>query len=93
MPIDEQSDYPTKRIAKLREIDEGRVWWQLNDLYFSHMRNAYAVIIYDEPEVTHIHTPEPVVTPIATEIVTPITEPEEDSNRRGGGGILGLIFI
>ena len=86
MPIYEQSDYPTKRIAKLREIDEGRVWWQLNDLYFSHMRNAYAVIIYDEPEVTHIHTPEPVVTPIATEIVTPITEPEEDSNRRGGGG-------
>ena len=88
MSIEEQSDYPTKRIAKLREIDEGRVWKQLNDLYFSHMRNAYVVIIYDEPEVPHTLTPEPVAMPIATEIVKPIIVPEEQFKQpMAGGGI------
>ena len=81
MPIDEESDYPTKRIAKLRQIDEGRVWWQLNDLYFSHMRNAYAVIVYDEPEVEHV----PIVTPILTEAAKPIIVAEPQPQAPGGG--------
>ncbi len=81
MPIEEESNYPTKRIAKLRQIDEGRVWWQLYDLYFSHMRNAYAVITYDEPEVEHV----PIVTPILTEAAKPIIVAEPQPQAPGGG--------
>lgn len=84
--IDEQSDYPTNRIAKLREIDDGRVWWQLNDLYFSHMRNAYAVIVYDELEVIQAPTPKLVVATAATEVTTPIIADEPQSQAPGGGG-------
>ena len=76
MPIDEPSNYPTKRIAKLREIDDGRVWWQLNDLFFSHMRNAYAVIIYDEPE--------DIPTPLPEQIVAPVFTDPEPQTPRGG---------
>ena len=72
------------RIIKLKMLDDGRVWNQLNKLYFKDMRNAYAVFITykkeipaQEPEIrvdTVVVTPEPIieVTPDTAVVVEPI---------------------
>lgn len=68
---DSDSDYPINRIAKLRSIDEGRVWYQLLDLYFPDMRNACVLFEYDKQEAVIVpeiaakeieNTPETVAT-------------------------------
>lgn len=33
------------RIVKLKQLDNGKVWQQMNKLFFGQMRNAYVVII------------------------------------------------
>ena len=86
IPIQELSDYPTNRIEKLREIDDGRVWKQLNDLYFSDMRNAYAIIIYDEPEEIPTLIEGAILMSGVKGVAKPIivTEPQPQTSRGGG---------
>lgn len=56
------------RILKLKKLDNGKVWQELNRRFFSKMRNACAVIVtYEEklPAVAHTVVLDPVV-PSAT---------------------------
>ena len=49
-PIDEEDDYPIKRISELRNLDDGRVWLHLMHLYFPEMRNATAIVTFEKEE-------------------------------------------
>jgi hypothetical protein len=40
------SNYNDPRIVALMKLDQGRVWKQLNTLYFKHMRNACVVLFF-----------------------------------------------
>ena len=64
------------RIAKLRQLDYGRVWLQIYQRYFARMRNAYAIFVTYKQEPPIVE-PEPEPTPYPApvpEVVTP--EPE-----------------
>lgn len=64
------------RIVKLKRLDGGKVWQQMNRLYFSHMRNAYAVIVTYKEEISPVR--EPITVPAITEIEPePAIEPEK----------------
>lgn len=79
------------RIVKIKQLDEGRVWQQINRQFFSSMRNACTVIVTYrdelqtepevisqpvEPEVKTESEPAPVVAPEPEPIQEIITEPE-----------------
>lgn len=73
--------YPGKlvdhRIMKLKQLDGGKVWQQMNSLYFSRMRNACAVIVTYRKEIPHIQEAEtlPEIIPDTTVIETvPVVE-------------------
>ena len=85
------------RVVKLKRLDDGNVWRQLNKHYFNKMRNAYAVFItfkkedlIPEPEVSvdTVVTPEPVIvetveTVLDTPVVAdPIIVDVEEWNRK-----------
>ncbi len=61
------SNVADSRIDKLMHLDAGRVWKQLNDLYFKHMRNACVVLFF------YKRTPQPV---IAEKVVTDTVVPQ-----------------
>ena len=64
------------RIVKLKQLDDGKVWQQMNRLYFSRMRNAYAVIVTYKEEIPPIR--EPITVPAITEVEPePAIEPEK----------------
>lgn len=56
------------RIVKLKQLDGGKVWQQMNRLFFGRMRNAYAVIVTYKQEIPPV--PEPVTVP-DTALVVP----------------------
>ena len=71
------------RILKLQQLDGGKVWQQMNKMYFSRLRNACTVIVTyrEEPKVVQEQEviPEPVVIepePVA-DTPTPAVSPEE----------------
>lgn len=45
------------RIAKLKQLDGGKVWQQMYKLYFEQMRNAYAVIVTYRKEIPPVEEP------------------------------------
>lgn len=57
------------RIVKLKRLDGGRIWQEINRLYFARMRNACAVIVTYRREIP------PVREPITVSTVTEV-EPE-----------------
>ena len=67
------------RIVKLKQLDNGKVWYQINRLYFARMRNACAVFVSYQQETPAVVEPEPEPTPYPApepEVVTPEPEPE-----------------
>ena len=63
------------RILKLKELDGGRIWDQMNKLFFERMRNACAVVVAFKKELPPVE--EPVVVPVIPEPVQePAVEPE-----------------
>ena len=65
------------RVAKLKQLDYGRVWSRINRLYFSRMRNACAVFVSYQQELPAVvePEPEPVVTPDPAPAPAPEPEP------------------
>ena len=77
------------RIVKLKALDGGKVWKELNDKYFAQMRNACSVFVTyrkkepvvvpvpaPQPEPEPIVEPEPVVEPEPIAEPEPVVEPE-----------------
>ena len=69
------------RIVKIKQLDEGRVWQQINRQFFSSMRNACTVIVTYRDELQ----PEPKVIsqPVESEVKTesepaPVVVPEPE---------------
>ncbi|WP_241217489.1 DUF3575 domain-containing protein [Bacteroides gallinarum] len=49
---DRHSDtYPDNRAAKLKQLNDGKVWQQMNNLFFDRMRNAHAAFITCKREI------------------------------------------
>ena len=69
------------RIVKLRALDGGEVWQQMNKLFFNQMRNARAVIVTSKKELPPVQ--EPVILPDTNttepivEVIEPIVEVAE----------------
>lgn len=64
------------RIVKLKRLDGGRVWQQMNELFFSRMRNACAVIVTYREEIPPV--PEPMPVPDTAMVVPePVAETAE----------------
>jgi len=57
------------RIPRLKAIDGGRVWNEINRKFFSKMRNACAVVVTYKKELPPVVEPQPVVP-------APVVEPE-----------------
>lgn len=49
------------RIVKLKQLDNGKVWRQMNKLYFEQMRNACVVFVTYKQELPPVQ--EPIITP------------------------------
>ena len=64
------------RIVKLKQLDNGKVWQQMNELFFDRMRNACAVVATYKQEPSPVH--EPHVVP-DTVVVEPIAEVVPDT--------------
>jgi hypothetical protein len=71
------------RIVKLKQLDGGKVWQQINRQFFSSLRNACTVIVtyreepQPEPEVIpQPVVPEPAPEPAPEPVVAPEPEPE-----------------
>lgn len=63
--LDNETD---DRISKLKALDNGKVWKQMNRLFFAQMRNACVVLVtYQEPLPV---LPEPII------ISEPVAEPD-----------------
>ena len=60
------------RIPRLKALDNGRVWLEINRKFFSKMRNACAVV------VTYRREPAPVVVPEPAPEPEPMPEPEPE---------------
>lgn len=61
-----------KRVIRLKQLNNGRTWWELNRSFFAKMRNACAAVItVDVPTVVN----EEIIEEIS-EVVEPIVEPE-----------------
>lgn len=63
------------RIVKLKALDGGRVWRQMNRLFFKQMRNAYVVFITHKKELPP--APEPVIEPDTIPVPEPVVEAVE----------------
>ena len=63
------------RIVKLKALDGGRVWRQMNRLFFKQMRNAYVVFITHKKEMPP--APEPVIEPDTIPVPEPVVEAVE----------------
>ena len=79
------------RIVKLRALDGGKVWQQMNRLFFSRMRNACAVFVTYRKELPPVQEPvsvpdtvaeAPVVEAKADTIVEPVIPEVEAWSRR-----------
>lgn len=80
------------RVARLKRLDGGKVWQQMNSLYFSRMRNACAVIVTYRKEVPPVPEPAAVVTepvaetaeavPDTAAVTEPLVPPVEQWTRR-----------
>lgn len=55
------------RIVKIRQLDNGKVWQQMNTLFFEQMRNACAVFVTIKKELPAVQAPEPEPEPIVAE--------------------------
>lgn len=67
------------RVLKLKNLENGRVWSQLNDNYFSNMRSASVVVItfrkaLPEPPAVVEETPAPVEEPARVVETAPVVE-------------------
>ena len=81
------------RVVKLQKLDNGKVWQQMNKLFFGQMRNASVVFITSKRELSAIQEPiivqdtvvaEPSteITPDTTAIVETIVPKIEEWNRK-----------
>ena len=61
-----QIDY---RIVKLRRLDNGKVWRQIDKLFFGHMRNAYAVFTTYKSDSVIAIIPDTVAEPLEDVVV------------------------
>lgn len=64
------------RIVKLKQLDGGKVWQQMNRLFFGRMRNAYAVIVTCKKEIPHVQESETIPDTTVVE-PEPVVETEE----------------
>ena len=69
------------RIVKIKQLDEGRVWQQINRQFFSSMRNACTVIVTYRDELQT--EPEVISQPVEPEVKTesepaPVVVPEPE---------------
>lgn len=69
------------RIVKIKQLDEGRVWQQINRQFFSSMRNACTVIVTYRDELQT--DPEVISQPVESEVKTesepaPVVVPEPE---------------
>lgn len=69
-------DYPGNRhidhrVVQLQNLDDGKPWQQLNNLYFARMRNACVIFI------TYKQEPKPAEKPAPVEVVEEVIEVEE----------------
>ena len=69
------------RIVKIKQLDEGRVWQQINRQFFSSMRNACTVIVTYRDELQT--DPEVISQPVEPEVKTesepaPVVVPEPE---------------
>ena len=68
------------RINKLKALDKGRVWQQINRRYFERMRNACVVLVTFKKEIPPVVEPEPEPIPepepVVVDTVVPVVEPE-----------------
>lgn len=69
------------RIVKIKQLDEGRVWQQINRQFFSSMRNACTVIVTYRDELQT--EPEVILQPVEPEVKTesepaPVVVPEPE---------------
>lgn len=69
------------RIVKIKQLDEGRVWQQINRQFFSSMRNACTVIVTYRDELQT--EPEVISQPVESEVKTesepaPVVVPESE---------------
>ena len=81
------------RIVKLKNLDNGKVWQQMNKLFFGQMRNASVVFITDKRELpavqepiivqdTVVAEPSTEIAPDTTAIVETIVPKIEEWNRK-----------
>lgn len=86
------------RIVKLKALDGGKVWMQMNKLFFERMRNAYAIfVIYkkelplvQKPVIVHdtvVTEPEPIVEVVkvisdTSEVAESIVDEVKEWNRK-----------
>ena len=57
------------RVVKLKQLDNGKVWQQMNKLFFERMRNACAVFVVFKRELPP--APEPEILPDTVVVVEP----------------------
>ena len=58
------------RIVKLKNLDNGKVWQQMNKLFFGRMRNACAVFVTYKKELPPVQ--EPVIVPDTVVVEPPV---------------------
>ena len=64
------------RIPRLKAIDGGRVWQEINRKFFSKMRNACVLVVTYKKEIPPVPEPEPVIEP--KPVLEPVIEPAEE---------------
>lgn len=60
--------YIDHRVLKLKQLDNGKIWNQLNNRYFKQMRNAYILLVTYKEEPKHL-VQEPVLVEDTTAVV------------------------
>lgn len=63
------------RIVKLKKLDNGKVWQQINKLFFGQMRNACVVFVTYKRELPAVQ--EPIIVP-DTVVVEPVADIAQD---------------
>ena len=67
------------RVVKLRALDGGKVWQQMNNLFFEQMRNACAVFVTYKKELPPVQVPIIVPDTITIEPIVEVVEIVPDS--------------
>lgn len=75
---DQSRNHIDRRVVKLKALDGGRVWQQMNRQFFQRMRNACVVLVTYHKEVAPAPEPIPVVVP-DTVMVAPVVEALPDT--------------